>query len=317
MPSLSDQDFLDLWNTHKSITAIARVTGIGSRVLQRRRRRLEGKLGITLEPKQQVVIRHAGRIDLELHDGVGLVFSDAHYWPSIRTTAHRALVAMAKQLKPKFICCNGDAFDGASISRFPRPFFDEGKPSVVQELDAVKERLDEVFAASPRAERIWTLGNHDLRYEARLAANNPEYQGIKNFHLKDHFPEWRPAWSLWVNDEVEIRHRYRNGVHATHTNVQANHHTTITGHLHSLKVTPYTDGRGVTKYGVDTGTLADPLGPQFSDYMEGRYPSWRSGFVVLTWKNGGLLMPELVMVYDEDHVQFRGHVLHADTLMLI
>jgi hypothetical protein len=185
---------------------------------------------------------------------------------------------------------------------------------VAQELQCVQERLGEIEAAAKGAQLIWTLGNHDLRFEARLAANSPEYEGIKGFHLKDHFSLWRPAWSYWVNDSVEIRHRHRSGIHATHNNVMANHHSMVTGHLHALQVKPYTDGRGTVKYGVDTGTLADIDGPQFVDYLEGRIPAWRSGFAVLTWKNGQMLFPELVMKHDEDHIQFRGHVLHADTL---
>jgi hypothetical protein len=42
-------------------------------------------------------------------------------------------------------------------------------------------------------------------------------------------------------------------------------------------------------------------------------PAWRSGFVVLTFKKGQMLMPELVQKFDEDHVEFRGHLIHADT----
>lgn len=262
---------------------------------------------------KKTIVNHVGRISLEIDSGIGLIFSDAHIWPSFRTTAQRAFVSFCKIFQPTFIVNDGDSVDGATISRFPRPFFDEEKPSVAQELQANAEYLSEIEKAAPGAERVWCLGNHDLRFEARLAANNPEFQGVKGMHLKDHFPNWRPAWSCWINDEVEIRHRYKGGIHATHNNVMANHHTTITGHLHSLQVRPYTDGRGVIKYGVDTGTLADIDGPQFSDYLEGRIPAWRSGFVVLTFKNGQLLMPELVMKHDEDTVQFRGHLLHADT----
>jgi 3',5'-cyclic AMP phosphodiesterase CpdA len=269
-------------------------------------------MGKTLEKIR--IANHQGRIDMPIEDGVVVIFSDAHFWPGFKTTANRALLTLLKQLKPTLVINNGDAFDGAQISRFPRPFFDEAKPSVLDEMRVCDERLTEIKAASGSAKLIWCLGNHDLRFEARLAANNPEYQGIKGFHLKDHFPEWLPAWSCWLNDEIEIRHRIRGGIHATWNNIHATHNKcTITGHLHNLMVRPFTDARGVMKYGVDTGTLADSDGPQFVDYMEGRQPNWRSGFVVLTFKNGQMLMPELVQKFDEDHVEFRGHLIHADT----
>lgn len=317
----TDAEFIAVWQRLGSPTLVARELDIDVAVAHRRRGRLEAK-GISLPTWNDTSDRgmrerrkdHQGRIDLEIDNGVIVVFSDAHFWPGFKTTANRALIAMLRQLKPAAVINNGDSFDGATISRFPRPFFDEGKPTILDELKVCQERLTEIAEAAPRARRVWALGNHDTRYEARLAAHAPEFQGVKGFHLKDWFPEWAPAWSCWINDEVEIRHRYRNGIHATHTSVMANHHTTICGHLHSLKVAPYTDGRGITKYGVDTGCLADSDGPQFTDYLEGRQPNWRSGFVVLTFHDGRLLAPEMVMKYDEDHVEFRGHVLHADTL---
>jgi hypothetical protein len=83
----------------------------------------------------------------------------------------------------------------------------------------------------------------------------------------------------------------------------------VTGHLHSQKVTPYSDYNG-TRYGVDTGCLSPTTGPQFN-YLEDNPRDWRSGFAVLTWWKGQLLTPELVSVLDEAKglVQFRGEVL--------
>jgi hypothetical protein len=83
--------------------------------------------------------------------------------------------------------------------------------------------------------------------------------------------------------------------------------TIVTGHLHSLRVTPLSDYTG-TRYGVDCGTLADPYGPQFTHYTEDNPVNWRSGFVVLTFYRGRLLWPEVVHVIDEGQVTFRGKV---------
>jgi hypothetical protein len=81
----------------------------------------------------------------------------------------------------------------------------------------------------------------------------------------------------------------------------------VTGHLHSLKVTPYDDYNG-TRWGVDTGTLAAKEGEQFVDYTEDNPRNWRSGFAVLTFHKGRLLWPEVVNVRDEEagEVEFRG-----------
>jgi hypothetical protein len=83
--------------------------------------------------------------------------------------------------------------------------------------------------------------------------------------------------------------------------------TIVTGHLHSLKVTPLNDLKGI-RWGVDTGTLADPYGPQFSDYTELNPVDWRSGFAVLTFHEGRLMWPEIAHVIDEGMGEFRGEI---------
>jgi hypothetical protein len=237
------------------------------------------------------------------------VFSDAHFWPGVRTTAFKALVHFINEMNPKAVINNGDAFDGASISRFPRIGWDS-KPSIIEELKACTERLGEIEEAAKDARLYWPLGNHDARFETRLAANAPQFEGVTGFHLKDHFPKWLPCWSVWVNDEVVVKHRFKGGIHATHNNTLWAGKTVVTGHLHSLKVTPFDDYNG-TRWGVDTGTLADPHGPQFADYLETSPTNWRSGFIVLTFRDGKLLWPEVVRVVKDGVVDFRGQLVEV------
>jgi hypothetical protein len=287
-----------------NVSAAARAAGISRPTLQHRyaAARMWRKDGVT-EPA-----RHPHRIILDIEDGIVPIGSDAHYWPGIITTAHRALVRFCREHESKIpaVIMNGDSVDGARISRHP-PIGWETRPELVAELDACKERKGEIERVAPNAERIWTLGNHDSRFETRLATVAPEYARIHGVHLKDHFPNWRPAWSVWINDDVVIKHRYKGGVHATHNNTLAAGKTMVTGHLHSLKVTPLTDYNG-TRWGVDTGTLAEPEGPQFLDYTEDGPKNWRSGFVVLTFHRGKLLWPEIVHVIGDGEVEFRGRV---------
>jgi hypothetical protein len=179
---------------------------------------------------------------------------------------------------------------------------------VAEELKVCGERLQEIAEAAPGAKKIWTLGNHDARFETRLASVAPEYANIKGFHLQDHFPDWTPCWDTWINGSVVVKHRWKGGVHAAHNNTVASGKTMITGHLHSAKVAPYTDYTG-TRFGVDTGCLADPWGGQFLDYTENGCRNWRAGFAVLTFIGGKLLWPELVTVWDRNTVQFRGELI--------
>jgi len=304
----TDAQITEAWQRLNSPSAVSKELGISIRNLHARRRAIESKTGELLVYKPPEHATHPDRYDLGILNGQIIVFSDAHFWPGQRTTAFKALLCFITELQPKAIVNNGDAFDGASISRHPQIAW-EKTPSIIQELKACEAALEEIEVAAGRAKKIWTLGNHDARFESRLSAQAPQFEFVHGFHLKDHFPSWKPCWSVWNGDTV-IKHRWKGGIHATHNNTVGAGVNIVTGHLHSLKVTPYDDYRG-TRFGVDTGTLADPHGPQFRAYLEESPTNWRSGFIVLTWKDGRLLWPEIVSVFDKNHVQFRGEVINV------
>lgn len=306
----SDADFINLFEQHGA-RKLARQLGIGERTVYQRRERLEEKIGRQLvAPKISGAIRpgiqHAARLHYEIPDGVLIVGSDAHIWPGVRTsTAMRGFVKFCRELKPKVVVMNGDAVDLPQISRHP-PIGWENHPEVADELHAAQDQLARIEHAAPTScKLVWTLGNHDARFETRLAQVAPEYRRLNGFHLKDNFPAWSACWSAWVNDDVVIKHRWKGGQGATRANTLSAGKSMVTGHLHSSKVTPLTDYNG-TRYGVDTGCLADPSHAAFTDYTEDAPKDWRSGFAVLTFHKGKLLMPELVQVWDDNHVQFRG-----------
>jgi hypothetical protein len=252
------------------------------------------------------VIKYPGRIDLDVQDGVVLIGSDCHYLTGVSTAAHRAFVKLTKELKPKAVILNGDVLDGAGISRHPRIMW-ERRPSVAEELEAVRVRLAEIEKVAKGIPRYWTIGNHDSRYESFLAANASAYEGIAGLSLRDQFSAWNICWSVWANGNVVIKHRLRGGTHATRNNTLNAGLTVVTGHLHSLKVTPLSDYNG-TRFGVDAGTMAEPSGGGF-DYTEENPLDWRSGFIVLTFRGGRLMWPEVVHVVDENTVDFRGNLL--------
>ncbi len=204
---------------------------------------------------------------------------------------------------------NGDVIDACSISRFP-PIGWESLPTVQQEIEAAQDRLHEIEQAAGKAHKIYSLGNHDSRFETRLATVASEFAKVRGMHLKDHFPLWQACWSIFVNDSVVIKHRFKGGIHATHNNAIWSGRSIITGHLHSAKVTPLSDYNG-TRYGVDTGCIADTEHRAFVDYTEDNPKNWRSAFCLLTFKDGRLLQPELAIVWDKNHMEFRGEVIRV------
>lgn len=312
-PKLSDEAFIECFEIHGA-SHTSRQSGASLRNVFARRANLEKKIGRQIKapahnggpPRTRVGSEKPTRLQYEIESGTVLVGSDAHYWPGIITTAHRGLVKFAKELRPKIIVMNGDVFDGAQASRHP-PIGWEDRPTLQQEIEACQERLGEIETAC-KSIKIWPLGNHDGRFETRLATVAPEYARVHGMHLKDHFGAWEPCWSVWINDVV-IKHRYKGGLHAVFNNTVYSGKSMVTGHLHSLKVTPFTDYNG-TRYGIDTGTLAEPFGDQF-EYMEDGPRNWRSGFSVLTFHKGKLLWPEVVPIHDAEHVEWRGELIRV------
>ncbi len=315
--ALTDDEFISLWNKYQSAQRVSDITGLNIRTIHSRRRSIESSTGVKLlsnsknSPDFQITYPQNGvRANLEINDGVVLVASDCHYWPNIISTGHRAFVNIIKELKPKMVVMNGDVFDGASISRHPKMNW-ATLPNVKQELEACQERLGEVESAAKGAKLHWTWGNHDMRFNARLAQQVEGFEGVQGFNLAEHFPLWKFSTSLMVNENTIIKHRFNNGIHAAYNNTLRSGISIVTGHLHSLKVTPWSDYRG-SRYGVDTGTLADINGDHM-DYGEDNPKNHRSGFAVLTFYKGKLMPPELCEVVSEDDglVYFRGKVIEV------
>lgn len=303
----------------------ARVLGINDRAIFSRRRSIEQRLGIRIEWPESERKKKGGsigsqfvgvplavyepRLRREVHNGVVLIGSDSHYWPGRASTAHRGFVKLCKELKPKLVIKNGDELDASTISRFP-PIGWEKRPSLIEELETVQERLAEIRDAAGKAERFWPLGNHDARFESRLAQVAPEYAKIHGVHLKDHFPDWTPCWAMEINDDIVVKHRFKGGIHVPHNNTLWAGKSIFTGHLHALNVVRFSDYRGY-RWGADGGTMADVYGPQFIDYTEDNPKNWASGFIVLFFEHGHLRWPQVVHAYADGKIEFMGKTIEV------
>lgn len=288
---------------------ISKKYGITERKVYERKLAIQKQLGIVLSSPTkgghvQQLDKHPASVSLGIQDGHVLIGSDSHYWPGVVSTAHNAFLEFCREFKPKVVIKNGDEADFPSISRHA-PIAWENRPKVTEEIDNLKAMLSEIEKVSPKSRHIWPLGNHDGRFETRLATVAPEYAGVHGVHLKDNFPKWEPCWAAFINSDVVVKHRFKSGMHAPHNNTMWAGRTILTGHLHSLKVMPLSDYNG-TRWGVDCGTIADPYGPQFYNYTELNPLNWRSGFILLTFAKGKLMWPEHVWVSGPGTVQFRG-----------
>lgn len=310
---LTDDQFIESWKKIGSPQKFAEIHRMDVRSVYNRRRSIENRLKISLPTIDDHRVSPIKKIDqvignarrgIEMEKGRVVVFSDAHFWPDEVTTAYKALLLIIKEFRPKVVIANGDIFDGSQASRHARIGW-ENTPSVKDELEACKEMMEGIEKVSKGAELIWTLGNHDARFETFLSAQTGMYEGVSGFTLKDHFPLWKPCWSYWINEDTCIKHRWKGGFGAGRANTLNAGVNMVTGHTHNLAVQPLTDYNG-TRYGVQTGCLADPNGHQFLAYTEDGPKDWRSGFALLSFEEGRLMLPELIQVCGEDRFEFRG-----------
>lgn len=316
----SDEDFIKIWQKcNGSPRQICEMTGMSERTIYKRRKGLADR-GVVLQTKPRgnagtfgawssndIGRAYKNQNEIFIDTGTIIVFSDAHWWPNqCRTIAHEAMHILIKELKPRVIVANGDIFDGARVSRHA-PLGWSDLPTVRGELEICQERMADIEMLLPKGcATFWNVGNHDMRFDRMLVSNAADYEGIVE-RLEEKFSRWSFAWSLLVNQHTMIKHRYHNGIHATYNNALKAGKTMVTGHLHRLAVTPWADYNG-RRWGVDTGTLSNPHGPQF-DYAENNPSPHTSGFAILTFKDGMLLPPELCEVLG-NRAYFRGQCVY-------
>jgi hypothetical protein len=71
------------------------------------------------------------RIDLRIHDGQVILGSDLHASPNEpASTAWRAFVHLTKILQPQAVVLNGDVCDFPTISKNPRAYWSDRRPTV-------------------------------------------------------------------------------------------------------------------------------------------------------------------------------------------
>lgn len=288
----------DLVQQYGSIKGASRALGIPETTL---RERLAKASDVTLTIAERKTVN-----ELLLSNGSIVIGSDAHYSPGHISVAHKAFCNVIAEYKGdlRAVILNGDLLDGGQISRHGRIGWQKAF-SVKQELEAVQERLGEIESAAKGLKLLRTTGNHDQRFDSKLSAMAPEYQGVPGFALSDHLPMWKDSYRIDINDDTKIIHAVANGMHAAYNNVVkgAGFHV-VTGHTHRLQVVQFR-GFGKLRYGIETGMLADADQDEFH-YLTGRNANWQSGFAVLTWRDGEMLYPEFCAVRDDGRAYFRG-----------
>jgi hypothetical protein len=263
---------------------------------------------------------------LNVADGIVVISGDWHCyyseWRQKPPTAYKALLKFLSgnlgelnhDIKANIV--NGDFLNAAQIHRHPPITFENHGGSFAQEMELTQAMMGNVedICVKHKIQRRATIGNHDIRVMANLAAKVPEWAGMPNTTLFEYFPTWNLSWSVTINSNILVKHRWGGGQHAPAGNAIKSGLNCITGHLHRQNVFMVRDATGI-RFGVDHGCVANIHSAAFSNYTESTAAhTWISGFCVLTiLKDQSLLTPELVRVVDEEKglVNFRGKIFQV------
>jgi len=278
----------------------ARLSGVPSETFRSRLMRALAKYNVD-EFLPKVQWTYPKIIQVEMAGKTALIGGDAHIWPGPVSTMWKAFCTVAKKVRPDCIVLNGDILDGARVSRHAGVLGSKA-PKISAEIDACHDWLKML----PLAKHThWTIGNHDMRVDNYLANNAPELEDYAG-RLRDRFPNWQFSYSVMLND-VEVRHRFRGGIHATWNNALHAGLTIVTNHTHQLQVYAVRNRNG-SHWGIETGMLGDPQSPAF-EYTEGAPSRAVEGFVLLTFDDEGHLLPPEFCEMIRGRPVFRGQYL--------
>jgi predicted phosphodiesterase len=105
--------------------------------------------------------------------------------------AHAALLAVLRDVQPEYVIHLGDLFEASHASVHP----DEHEHDALDEYQSAAAYLDTIIDATPGAQRVWCLGNHDDNIQRRDARRVPaKYRRAvhwSNSPWKESFAVWR------------------------------------------------------------------------------------------------------------------------------
>jgi predicted phosphodiesterase len=109
-----------------------------------------------------------------------LCIADIHI-PYHDPNALRIALTYGRKRSPDIILINGDAADFFSVSRWEK---DPRQRDLAGEIKAVREFLEVLRSAFPKARIIFKKGNHEERWERYLSVKAPELLSVEEFAME-------------------------------------------------------------------------------------------------------------------------------------
>ncbi len=189
-----------------------------------------------------------------------LIIPDCHV-PYHSPQAWATALAAARTMHPENIVVIGDFVDCYSVSRYGKSPARVG--NLKQELENAGPMLRELAACATQR-RIYTEGNHEVRYEALVAAHAPALFGLLSIrelilHPDDRW-EWVP-YQQWITvGKMSYSHDVgRSGVNAGRESLREFGGNITFGHSHRGGIAYESTIKGEHRVALNVGWLGDPL----------------------------------------------------------
>lgn len=210
-----------------------------------------------------------------------IAIPDLHF-PWAHDRALRWVIDKVEKFRPRFVVQLGDLYDQYCFSRYPRnPNVMTPENELKRGLQKARKMWQALVRASPESERFQLLGNHDVRFQKRLAERMPELQGILKLDVYG-FPGVKSLSS--DREDVELRLKQQNVICLHGWMTQPGSHldffgkSVVFGHLHKPHLIHRLQRHGApVLFELNCGHLADPRAPVF-EYGGTVRRKWELGF---------------------------------------
>ena len=209
----------------------------------------------------------------------------------------------------------GDYADFYDVSSHPKDP-DVGS-KLIEEVDAVTDRLWELRTLFPKAKIVYIEGNHEYRLGRYIRDNCREFFGLisveslLNLKAYDiHFVPYGPNQKYSVlNSSLKARHEpIGGGTHCAYQTVTKAMESVIFGHTHRIQEHQVVSMDGENYRGISCGWLGDELHPVMS-YVKNHH-QWARGFSIANVLQDGTWFNHLLHIVN-GKVIYNGKLYHA------
>lgn len=231
-----------------------------------------------------------------------LIIPDCHI-PFEDKRAYELMIEAGKHINPDEIVILGDYADFFDVTAHPKD--PDTGAKLIDEIDAVQDRLRQLRNLFPNAEIFYIEGNHEYRLARYVRDKCAEFFGLVSwdrllnlsaYNIK-HINYGSGQRHSVLGSKLIARHEpISGGIHCAYGTVSKAQASVIFGHTHRLQESQIVSINGENFRGISCGWLGDQGNPVMG-YVKNHH-QWSLGFSVCTVLPCGTWLNQLIHIID-------------------